>query len=125
MPGSSNPSPVTPPRGKRCRARPAHDGVAAPGGLVARARRGDLAGDWPGRTRRPRDVRGGKLVSARPGAVVIGGDYQGLGIVRRLGRRGVDVVVLDDERSISRHSRYATDSYHFAELRTDVQTVAA
>jgi D-aspartate ligase len=64
-------------------------------------------------------------VSPAPGAVVIGGDYQGLGIVRSLGRRGVDVVVLDDERSISRHSRYATDSYHFAELRTDVQTVAA
>ena len=60
-------------------------------------------------------------MSPMPGAVVIGGDY----LVRSLGRRGVDVVVLDDERSISRHSRYATDSYHFHELRTDVQTVEA
>ncbi len=42
-----------------------------------------------------------------PGAIVVGGDYQGLGIVRSLGRRGIDVLVLDDERSIGRRSRYA------------------
>jgi len=42
------------------------------------------------------------------GAVVIGGDYQGLGIVRSLGRQGVPVCVVDDELSISRYSRYAT-----------------
>jgi D-aspartate ligase len=41
------------------------------------------------------------------GAVVIGGDYQGLGIVRSLGRQGVPVCVIDDEYSISRFSRYA------------------
>ncbi len=64
-------------------------------------------------------------MSATPGAVVIGGDYQGLGIVRSLGRRGVDVVVIDDEHSISRHSRYATGSYHFPDLRTDEGTVDA
>jgi D-aspartate ligase len=40
------------------------------------------------------------------GAVVVGGDYQGLGIARSLGRAGVPVVVLDDELSISRASRY-------------------
>ena len=40
------------------------------------------------------------------GAVVLGGDYQGLGIVRSLGRRGVPVYVVDDERSIARFSRY-------------------
>ena len=45
----------------------------------------------------PRDV----------GAVVLGGDYQGLGIVRSLGRHGVPVCVVDDERSIARLSRYA------------------
>ncbi len=60
-----------------------------------------------------------------PGAVVIGGDHQGLGIVRSLGRRGVDVVVLDDEHSISRHSRYVAGSYRFRDLRTDEQTVGA
>jgi predicted ATP-grasp superfamily ATP-dependent carboligase len=42
-----------------------------------------------------------------PGAVVLGGDYQGLGIVRSLGRAGVPVVVIDEERSIAKYSRYA------------------
>jgi D-aspartate ligase len=51
-----------------------------------------------------------------PGAVVIGGDYQGLGIVRSLGRLGVPVCVIDDERSISRWSRYATFSVRAANL---------
>jgi len=58
---------------------------------------------------------------AGPGAVVIGGDYQGLGIVRSLGRRGIDVIVIDDERSISRHSRFATAAVRVPELR-DEQT---
>ncbi len=60
---------------------------------------------------------------ATPGAVVIGGDYQGLGIVRSLGRRGISVLVLDDERSISRHSRYATAAVTVAELRDEERTV--
>ena len=46
--------------------------------------------------------------SRRVGAVVVGGDYQGLGIARSLGRVGVPVVVLDDEMSISRVSRYVS-----------------
>jgi D-aspartate ligase len=41
------------------------------------------------------------------GAVVLGGDYQGLGIVRILGRHGVPSFVVDDERSIARLSRYS------------------
>jgi D-aspartate ligase len=40
------------------------------------------------------------------GAVVLGGDYQGLGIVRSLGSKGVPICVIDDELSISRYSRY-------------------
>lgn len=40
--------------------------------------------------------------------VVVGGDYQGLGIARSLGRRGLPVVVLDDEISIARASRYVS-----------------
>jgi len=40
------------------------------------------------------------------GAIVLGGDYQGLGIVRSLGRHGIPVCVADDERSIARHSRH-------------------
>ena len=51
------------------------------------------------------------------GAVVIGGDYQGLGIVRSLGRQGVPVCVVDDELSISRYSRYASRFVKVAGLR--------
>jgi D-aspartate ligase len=61
-----------------------------------------------------------------PGAVVLGGDYQGLGIVRSLGRNGVPVCVLDDEYSIARHSRYATFGLRVPDLRdedTAVQTL--
>ena len=54
-----------------------------------------------------------------PGAVVIGGDYQGLGIVRSLGRMGVPVCVIDDEHSISRFSRYATHSVRVPDLRQE------
>ena len=60
-----------------------------------------------------------------PGALVIGGDYQGLGIVRSLGRRGIPVVVVDDERSISRHSRYVQGAYQFSELRDDADMLDA
>jgi D-aspartate ligase len=45
------------------------------------------------------------------GAVVLGGDYQGLGIARSLGRHGVPVCVIDDEKSIARYSRYVGTSF--------------
>jgi predicted ATP-grasp superfamily ATP-dependent carboligase len=51
------------------------------------------------------------------GAIVIGGDYQGLGIVRSLGRKGIPVCVVDDELSISRYSRYCTKFVKFGNLR--------
>lgn len=66
---------------------------------------------------------GSHVSSAAPGAIVIGGDYQGLGIVRSLGRRGVNVVVIDDEHSISGHSRYATAAVRVAELRDEERTI--
>ncbi len=47
----------------------------------------------------------------------MGGDYQGLGIARSLGRHGVPVVVLDDERSISARSRYVGRSIRVDDLR--------
>lgn len=59
------------------------------------------------------------------GAIVIGGDYQGLGIARSLGRRGVSVIVIDDERSIGRHSRYVDAAYRFRDLGGEEQTVDA
>jgi predicted ATP-grasp superfamily ATP-dependent carboligase len=51
-----------------------------------------------------------------PGAIVLGGDYQGLGIVRSLGRRGVPVCVIDDEQSIARVSRYTGHWERVADL---------
>jgi predicted ATP-grasp superfamily ATP-dependent carboligase len=51
------------------------------------------------------------------GALVIGGDYQGLAIVRSLGRAGVPVIVIDDESPIARHSRYALGTIRTADLR--------
>jgi D-aspartate ligase len=72
----------------------------------------------------PEDVhRGRPLWSGDAGAVVIGGDYQGLGIVRSLGRRGVRVSVLDDELSIARHSRYVTHHLRVPDLRDEARTV--
>lgn len=59
------------------------------------------------------------------GAVVIGGDYQGLGIARSLGRRNVPVCIIDDERSIGRFSRYATHWVPVPSLRGDEETVEA
>ena len=57
------------------------------------------------------------------GAVVIGGDYQGLGIVRSLGKRGIPVCVIDDEASISRYSRYTTHAIRVKSLREEDQVV--
>jgi predicted ATP-grasp superfamily ATP-dependent carboligase len=57
------------------------------------------------------------------GAVVIGGDYQGLGIVRSLGRHGVPVCVVDDEHSISRYSRYSQRFVSLPDLRHQRQAV--
>jgi predicted ATP-grasp superfamily ATP-dependent carboligase len=59
------------------------------------------------------------------GAVVIGGDYQGLGIVRSLGRHRIPVCVIDDEQSIARFSRYTTHSVATAGLREEVDVIEA
>ncbi|WP_412538940.1 ATP-grasp domain-containing protein [Longispora sp. K20-0274] len=61
----------------------------------------------------------------RTGAVVIGGDYQGLGIVRSLGRHGVPVLVLDNERSIAAASRYTGKVVRVPGLRDDEDTLRA
>jgi len=64
-----------------------------------------------------------KKAKTTVGAVVVGGDYQGLGIVRSLGRHGVPVCIIDDERSIARFSRYATHSVRTGELRDESRTI--
>jgi predicted ATP-grasp superfamily ATP-dependent carboligase len=56
---------------------------------------------------------------------VVGGDYQALGIVRSLGRRGIPVCVIDDEKSIARFSRYTTHNVRVSSLRDDGQAVEA
>ena len=58
-----------------------------------------------------------------PGAVVIGGDYQGLAIVRSLGQRGIPICVLDDEHSISRFSRYTKFGIQVPDLRDEKATI--
>ena len=63
------------------------------------------------------------MTNRQVGAVVIGGDYQGLGIVRSLGRRGVPVCVIDDEHSIARYSRYTTHAVKVRSLRDQDQSV--
>jgi D-aspartate ligase len=76
----------------------------------------------------PARVEGAPTVRAesRPGgAVVVGGDFNGLGIVRSLGRRGIPVCVIDDERSIARFSRYCTHHLRVPDLRDHGRTVDA
>ena len=58
-----------------------------------------------------------------PGAVVIGGDYQGLAIVRSLGQRGIPICVLDDEQSIARFSRYTKFGIQVPDLRNETATI--
>lgn len=69
-------------------------------------------------------VSGGRC-SGRVGAVVVGGDYQGLGIVRSLGRRSIPVHVIDDEASIARFSRFTTSFTRTADLANDERLVGA
>jgi len=45
-----------------------------------------------------------------PGALVIGGDYKSLGVVRSLGRHGIPSWVLTDDHAIASWSRYAERS---------------
>src|SRR5437867_621570 len=57
------------------------------------------------------------------GAVVVGGDYQALGIVRSLGRQLIPVCIIDDEHSIARFSRYTTHAVAVEDLRDERKTV--
>lgn len=63
--------------------------------------------------------------SKKVGALVIGGDYQGLGIIRSLGRHGIPSVVIDDEHSIGSYSRYAREAAHFKSIREPEAVIEA
>ncbi|HEV2207686.1 MAG TPA: ATP-grasp domain-containing protein [Verrucomicrobiae bacterium] len=62
---------------------------------------------------------------AAPGALVVGGDYQGLSIVRSLGSRGIPVCVVDDETSIARFSKYTSKAISLPGLRQEHSAVEA
>lgn len=66
-----------------------------------------------------------RLAPSPVGAVIIGGDFQGLGIARSLGKRGIPICIIDDETSISRFSRYTTHAVRVASLRDERQAVAS
>ena len=59
----------------------------------------------------------------RVGAVIVGGDFHGLGIIRSLGRRGVPLCVVDDEYSIGRFSKYTTFTVPAPNLRKEQEAV--
>jgi D-aspartate ligase len=59
----------------------------------------------------------------RVGALIVGGDFHGLAIVRSLARRGIPVCVVDNEHSIARFSRYTTHYVKVAGLRGEQETV--
>lgn len=60
-----------------------------------------------------------------PGALVVGGDHPGLGVVRSLGRRGIPVYVVDDQPCISKYSRYADRVIRVDDILDQRKTVDA
>lgn len=62
---------------------------------------------------------------SEPGGIVIGGDFQGLGIVRSLGRAGIKTCVIDDQLSIARVSRFTTHHVRVPDLRNERKAVDA
>jgi D-aspartate ligase len=70
-------------------------------------------------------VRSNGSMTAQIGAVVVGGEHPGLGVVRSLGRRGIPVYVIDDQKSVSSFSRYTTRVIEVKNLRDERSTVDA
>ncbi len=56
----------------------------------------------------------------KAGAVIIGGDFQGLGILRSLGRQNVSIYLLDQGLCISRFSRYTKRFIRCPSVRQEV-----
>ena len=63
--------------------------------------------------------------TAAIGAVVVGGDHPGLAIARSLGRRGIPVVILEDQHCISLYSRYVRRVVRVADILDERRTVDA
>src|SRR5690242_1392630 len=62
-------------------------------------------------------------MAAEEGALVIGGDYRGLGVVRSLGRRGIPVSVVYDEHRLASTSRFAQQSFPWPCGATEMEQV--
>ncbi|NIO21785.1 MAG: ATP-grasp domain-containing protein [Candidatus Aenigmarchaeota archaeon] len=45
-------------------------------------------------------------MSEKIGAIITGGDFQGLGVLRTLAKKGIPIIVLDSDHCISRYSRF-------------------
>ena len=63
--------------------------------------------------------------AGRAGALVIGGDHPGLGVVRSLGQRGIPVCVVDDQLSVSSLSHYTSRFVRVKDLRDERKAVDA
>lgn len=59
------------------------------------------------------------------GALVIGGDHPGLAVARSLGTKGIPVVVIDDQCSISSFSRYVSRVVRVPDLKREQSTIDA
>jgi D-aspartate ligase len=81
--------------------------------MIGTARSADTA---PGRPR---------PCSEDPGGIVLGGDYQGLGIARSLGRHGIGVCVIDDEPSIAHASRFVQYAVRVRDLHSESSLLEA
>ena len=42
----------------------------------------------------------------KPGAVITGGDFQGLGVLRTLAEKDIPIILLDSDHCISKYSRF-------------------
>jgi predicted ATP-grasp superfamily ATP-dependent carboligase len=71
------------------------------------------------------DASGGENPKGLIGALVVGGEHPGLGVVRSLGRRGIPVYVIDDQQSVSSFSRYVSRSIRVKDLRDERKTIDA
>jgi D-aspartate ligase len=63
------------------------------------------------------------MTTEQVGAIVIGGEHPGLGIARSLGRRGIPICLIDDQRSISEFSKYVTRAVLVKDLRDEQKTI--
>lgn len=53
------------------------------------------------------------------GAIVIGGHFQGLGVIRALAREGIPVALVDSEPCLSRFSKYVWKYFHSPKLENE------